>query len=69
MFKRKKKESYFEQEEVEKNKKETAELLQKKANPKCTKCFGTGRRGWNITYHYWIACQCVGKNLPLAKNN
>lgn len=62
MFKRKKKEVYIEQESVQKQKEESAQLLKKYANPKCSKCFGRGTRGWNLTYHYWIACQCVSKN-------
>ncbi len=57
-----------ENKEDQTNKIKTAEILKKAANPNCSKCYGRGHRGYNITYKYYSYCQCVLKNLKTISN-
>jgi hypothetical protein len=53
--------------ELETKKAEDKKKLKKLANPKCNKCHGEGRIGWNFVYNQWVICKCVQRNLKIKQ--
>jgi len=52
----------------EEKKLKSQKALEQVANPKCSKCHGTGNLGWNRTHTYWITCRCVLKKISTYQN-